>query len=259
MNESLDLIMNRKSLRSFLLKEVEMEKQSVIIEAALRAPTAGNMMLYSIINVTNQDLKNTLSETCDHQPFIAKAPFILLFLADLQRWYDYFKISKVPDLCNKLDIPFKDPEKGKLFLACCDTMVAAQNSVIAAESLGMGSCYIGDIMENYEIHKDIFDLPPFVFPLTLICFGYPTSSHKVKKQSPRFSKEFIVYENRYKRLTPKDFKNMYQPLKDRYFDHDGYFIKGANNLGQHFYLRKFVSDYAAELDRSINLMMENWK
>ena len=62
-----------------------------------------------------------------------------------------------------------------LFLACCDALIAAQTAVIAAESLGIGTCYIGDIMENYEEHEELFGLPKYVFPIRLICFGYPTN------------------------------------------------------------------------------------
>ena len=67
-------------------------------------------------------------------------------------------------------------------LACCDALIAAQTAVIAAESLGIGSCYIGDIMENYEAHRDLFGLPQYVFPICLLCFGYPTQQ---QMQRPR--------------------------------------------------------------------------
>ncbi len=72
------------------------------------------------------------------------------------------------------EAPMRKPEEGDLFLACCDALIAAQTAVIAAESLGLGSCYIGDIMENYEVHRDLFKLPKYVFPICLVCFGYPT-------------------------------------------------------------------------------------
>ncbi|MEX1329519.1 MAG: nitroreductase family protein [Desulfobacterales bacterium] len=58
-----------------------------------------------------------------------------------------------------------------LLLVCCDALIAAQTAVIAAESLGVGSCYIGEIMENYEEHKELFGLPKYVFLISLICFG----------------------------------------------------------------------------------------
>jgi nitroreductase len=150
MNETLKLIKNRKSVRTYTEKEISRDFKDKIIHAAMRAPTAGNMMLYSMIEVENQDIKNKLSVSCDNQPFIAKAPFVLLFLADYQRWNDFFIESGVQKM--------RTPEEGDLILACCDALIAAQNSVIAAESMGIGSCYIGDILENYEFHRDLFDL-----------------------------------------------------------------------------------------------------
>ena len=73
----------------------------MILKATFRAPTAGNMMLYSIIDISDQALKEKLAETCDHQPFIAKAPLVLLFLADYQRWYDYYIYSGTTEACRK--------------------------------------------------------------------------------------------------------------------------------------------------------------
>ena len=101
MNQTMELLLNRKSVRVYEEKEVSAEAKEEIIAAALRAPTAGNLMLYSIIEVTEQSTKDRLVTTCDNQPFIAKAPFVLLFLADYQRWYDIFQVSGVEQLCEQ--------------------------------------------------------------------------------------------------------------------------------------------------------------
>ncbi len=149
-NETLQLLETRKSLRAYSEQPVTQAETDAIIQGAMRAPTAGNMMLYSIIQVDDQEKKARLAQTCDNQPFIAKAPLVLLFLADMQRWYDYYAVCDVPELCRKHGEPFKKPEESDLLLSCCDALIAAQNAVIAAESLGIGSCYIGDIIENIE-------------------------------------------------------------------------------------------------------------
>jgi len=99
MNPVIQTILSRKSVRAYENKPIEADIKSVIIQAALRAPTAGNMMLYSIIEVDDQNKKKSLAKTCDNQPFIAKAPLVLLFLADYQRWYDYFVYSGVEEAC----------------------------------------------------------------------------------------------------------------------------------------------------------------
>ncbi len=101
MNETINLLMNRHSVRAYVPDSVSGEEKDTILKAAFRAPTAGNMMLYSIIDITDQSLKDRLAETCDHQPFIAKAPLVLLFLADYQRWHDYFIHSGAKDVCRR--------------------------------------------------------------------------------------------------------------------------------------------------------------
>ena len=101
MNPVIDVMMKRKSVRAYEPKEIEAEVKAEILKATLRAPTAGNMMLYSIVDVTDQAIKDKLAITCDHQPFIAKAPMVWMFLADYQRWFDYFIASDVETLCRQ--------------------------------------------------------------------------------------------------------------------------------------------------------------
>ncbi|HSR03568.1 MAG TPA: nitroreductase family protein, partial [Proteiniclasticum sp.] len=72
MNIIYESLMNRKSVRVFEDRIVEESIKEAVLNAAFQAPTAGNQMLYSIIDVTDQNLKNELSITCDNQPFIAK-------------------------------------------------------------------------------------------------------------------------------------------------------------------------------------------
>src|SRR5665648_29342 len=150
MNETLALIEGRCSTRVFAPAPVTDDEKAAILHAALRAPTGGNMQLYSIIQVEDQALKDRLAVTCDDQPFIAKAPWVLIFVADLQRWVDLFAASGVERLEGVTHR--MTPGVGDLLLACSDALIAAQNAVIAAESLGIGSCYIGDILENGEEH-----------------------------------------------------------------------------------------------------------
>ena len=137
MHPALDLLLHRKSIRVYTDQPIENAEKQAIPQAAMRAPTAGNMMLYSIIEVDDQALKDRLAVTCDHQPFIAKAPYLLLFLADYQRWYDYYLAGGVERICQERGLPMRHPEEGDLLLACCDTLIAAHAAVVAAEALGI--------------------------------------------------------------------------------------------------------------------------
>src|SRR5512133_1686600 len=97
MNETLQVIANRRSVRNYASTPLTEEEKNAILSSAMRAPTAGNMMLYSIIEIEDQALKDRLAVTCDDQPFIAKAPFLLLFVADYQRYFDTFTMSNVEE------------------------------------------------------------------------------------------------------------------------------------------------------------------
>ncbi len=86
MNDTIKQLMERKSVRVYTDQEIPIEEKRLILQAAMEAPTAGNQQLYTILDITDQNLKNRLSETCDHQPFIAKAKMVLIFCADCQKW-----------------------------------------------------------------------------------------------------------------------------------------------------------------------------
>ena len=258
MNQVMEVLLHRKSVRAYNGREIPAEVKDEILSATLRAPTAGNMMLYSIIEVKDAGAKKTLVRTCDNQPFIATAPLVLLFLADYQRWYDYFIVSRVEDVCTESGIPMRKPEEGDLLLACCDAIIAAQTAVIAAESLGVGSCYIGDIMENFEEHRDLFHLPKYVFPICLVCFGYATKQQRERPLTPRFARDFIVFENRYRRLTEDEFREMYRDREARVFK-EREVVEGARNMGQLIYKRKFGTDFAIELNRSVRAILKAWR
>jgi len=253
MNPVIDVLMKRKSMRAYEQKEIEAEIKAEILKATLRAPTAGNMMLYSIVDVTDQKIKDKLAVTCDDQPFIARAPMVWLFLADYQRWFDYFVASDVQALCREGKTAMRKPEEGDLFLACSDALIAAQNAVIAAESFGIGSCYIGDIMEQYETHRELFNLPQYVFPISMVVFGYPTRQQKDRKYTSRFDQKFIVFENQYRRLGREDFDEMFRETESQMTPKEG-----IANFGQAMYTRKFSSDFSVEMSRSVRAILKGW-
>jgi FMN reductase (NADPH)/FMN reductase [NAD(P)H] len=258
MNETVGVILNRKSCREFLAKAIPQKTKTDIIGATLRAPTAGNLMLYSIIEVNDQAAKDTLAVSCDHQPFIARAPWVLLFLADYQRWLDYFELCGTGDFARRTGLPVRKPAEGDLMLACCDALIAAQTTVIAAEACGLGSCYIGDIMENYETHRDLFKLPRYTFPICLLCLGYPTEPQKARQPTSRFDREFVVFENRYRRLGESEFKKMFEKEQARAFK-NAEELDGAINVGQLIYRRKFAASFAMEMNRSVKAILKQWE
>jgi FMN reductase (NADPH)/FMN reductase [NAD(P)H] len=256
MNQVLEVLMKRKSVRAYEERAISPEVRAEILKATFRAPTAGNLMLYSILDITDQGIKDRLAVTCDHQPFIARAPMVWVFLADYQRWFDYFLASDMETVCERKKLPLEKPREGDLFLACCDALIAAQSAVIAAESLGVGSCYIGDILENFETHREIFNLPQYVFPICMLVFGYPTLQQQERKLTTRFDEKFIVFENQYHRLDPAEFNEMFASQNERL--PRGKVMEGIENFGQLMYFRKFGADFSVEMRRSVREMLKAW-
>jgi len=252
MNDTIRLIANRRSVRAYEDRPIDRQTVDRIIQSAMRAPTAGGMMLYSIVEIADQAIKDQLAESCDHQPFIAKAPLVLLFLADYQRWFDFFVASGVHEHCQERGKTMRMPGEGDLLLACCDALIAAQTAAIVAESLGIGSCYIGDIMEHYEFHRDLLGLPQYTFPVTMVCFGYPTPAAATRQLTSRFPQQMIHHVDRYRRLDGEALLQAYADGAPPRFAGD------PDNAGQRVYDRKFGADFSVEMTRSVRAAIRSW-
>lgn len=234
MNEVIRLLNERKSVRAFTEREISIEDKNAILNAASQAPTAGNQQLYTIIDVTDQALKEELVKSCDNQPFIAKGKMVLVFCADCLKWYQGFKQTG----CSP-----RDPGVGDLLLAVSDANIAAENAVIAAESLGIGSCYIGDIMENCEKQRELLNLPKYVFPAAMLVFGYPQDSQAARQKPERAPLDRIVSENAYPEITDEHLEALfaYKATAREYEDWMRAFCE-----------RKYNSDFSVEMTRSVN-------
>jgi FMN reductase (NADPH)/FMN reductase [NAD(P)H] len=249
------VFLERKSVRAYTDAPIPLEIREQVLAAALRAPTAGNMMLYTILEVEDQALKERLAVTCDDQPFIARAPWVLVFLADYARMMAHFRASGVPERCAREGKPFLAPRESDLLLACCDALIAAQTAALAAESLGLGSCYIGDVMENWETHRELLALPRCTFPITMLCFGWPTGQQAARRLPARLPKDIVVNKNRYAMPSEEALAALYSG--------EGYgaFVPTpqADNQGQALYARKFSADFSKEMRRSVAAMLEDWR
>ena len=240
MHQIIQSLMDRKSVRSFTEQEIPEKIVQVILNASTQAPTAGNQQLYTILRISDPEKKHRLSISCDHQPFIEKAKLVLVYCADCLKWYTAFKESG----CDP-----REPGAGDLLLAVCDAVIAAQNAVVAAESFGIGSCYIGDIMENIEEQRDILGLPPYVFPAAMLVFGYPTEQQIRRKKPERADLKYIVHENSYHELSAEELEDMLS----------------FHTVGQDYHTwlkafcgRKYNSDFSREMTRSVRKYLDDF-
>ena len=241
MTKTIDELIKRQSTRIFTSKKISKKDKNLIIESSINAPSAGNMQLYSIIDVSDRKIINKLSKLCDNQDFIAKAKMVLIFCADYQKWFDAFTSN---------NIKIRKPNSGDLLLSMEDAIIAAQNSVTAAYSLGIGSCYIGDIMENYEEIVSLLKLPKYAYPACMVVYGYPDISHIAKNKPKRFDNKYVVFNNTYKRLNNNELKKMFD---------DRTKAKGYKEWLKYFAEWKFNSDFSKEMSRSANLYIKRFK
>lgn len=241
MNETIRQLTARKSVRVFLDREISKEAKEAILHAACAAPTAGNQQLYTIIDVTDPDIKAHLVDTCDHQPFIADAKMVLIFCADCKKWYDAFLSTGCAP---------RKPGVGDLMLAVSDANIAAQNAVTAAHSLGIGSCYIGDIMENCEEQRALLHLPEYVFPAAMLVFGYPTEQQMARPKPRRADMEHIVHENAYRQMDEGELRDLFSIRAEK---------KEYEDYMKAFCARKYNSDFSLEMTRSVTRYLKQFE
>ncbi|MDO5440074.1 MAG: nitroreductase family protein [Erysipelotrichaceae bacterium] len=240
MNNTIQEMIDRQSIRAYKDKEITKEDKDLIINAGINGPSAGNMQLYSIIDVKDKDTIEKLSVLCDNQPFIKNAKMVLVFCADYEKWYNAF---------NDLDLNPRLPGKGDLLLAIEDAMIVAQNTVNAAWSLGIGSCYIGDIMENYEEVTKLLELPDYVYPACMVVYGYIDENQTRKFKPKRVDNKYVVFENKYRSLNNEELKDMFES-RNINEDYETWMKK--------FIERKYNSDFSKEMCRSANKYIERF-
>ena len=240
-NQVLTQLRARKSVRAFTDEPVSPAVKRAVLEAACAAPTAGNQQLYTILDITDQALKDALADSCDHQPFIARAPMVLIFCADCRKWYDAFAAGG----CEP-----RKPGPGDLWLALSDANIAAQNAVTAAWSLGLGSCYIGDILENAETHRALLRLPEYVVPAAMAVFGYPTDQQRARAKPARCGLEHSGHENGYRTMEGAEREAMlaWKAESRPYSEWLDAFCK-----------RKYNSDFSREMSRSMAVYLEEFR
>jgi FMN reductase (NADPH) len=257
MNETIELLLKRRSVRSFAPQKIEEEQIALLKEATLRAPTAGNMVLYSILEIDNQATKEELARLCDNQIMIAKAPLVWVFVADLAKWVTYYREEQA--IAKAQSIQWREPAAGDLMLAIDDALIAAQNAVIAAEALGLGSCYIGDVLEQHEDITELLQLPPYTAVATMVIFGLPPEHFGSQtSQSLRPAAEHVFMQEHYRPLELAQLREAYgkqeeQMRKQRRLPYDN-----QGTIADYYYLRKYCSSFMEEMNRSVRLMLQQW-
>lgn len=187
MNEAIETILNHRSVRNFEDKQLSREQIETIVKSAQSASTSSFMQAYSIIGVTDRSKKERLAELVGNQPYVANNGHFLVFCADL---YRHTLIGEMEGI----DVIPSIESTEKFMVSLIDAALAAQNAAIAAESMGMGICYIGGIRNDLKAVQEVLKTPEYVVPLFGMAIGYPAKLNDLK---PRLPMNHVYMENQY--------------------------------------------------------------
>lgn len=187
MNEMISTILNHRSIRDFKDKQLSDEQIKTIVSCAQAASTSSFIQAYSIIGIKNKDKKQKLAELAGNQEYVAQNGHLFVFCADLSR-HEFIGEMEGKDVKASIE------STEKFMVALIDASLAAQNAAIAAESLGLGICYIGGIRNNLQAVQELLKTPERVIPLFGMTVGYP---EKINDQKPRLPFEHIYHEEEY--------------------------------------------------------------
>ncbi|MDG5473355.1 oxygen-insensitive NADPH nitroreductase [Jeotgalibacillus sp. ET6] len=187
MKKTIELLKNHRSVRKF--KDVPLTKNQIktIVEAAQMASTSSFIQAYTIIGITDKEKKKELAALAGGQEYVAESGHLFLFCADL---YRHAHIGQWKDA----DVQPSIESTEKFMVAVIDASLAAQNAAIAAESMGLGICYIGGIRNNLAEVNQVIDAPEYVVPLFGLTVGVPDQETAIK---PRMPFEMVYHENSY--------------------------------------------------------------
>lgn len=187
LTDSIATMTAHQSVRAFLPDPLPAGALDAILTAARSSPTSSNLQAYSVIVVTEPERKARLAELSGRQRFIAEAPVFLVFCAD--QW-------RLQYVCDRQGYPMVAQYLDAFVIAVVDAALAAQNAVVAAESLGLGTCYVGSIRNDIAAVCNLLGLPQRVMPVTGLSVGYaaPWARPGLK---PRLPARVTVHRERY--------------------------------------------------------------
>lgn len=203
---TIELIKDHVSVRDFSDKKLTTEEVNELVTAAQSASTASFLQAYSILSITDQNLLEELVDKGNLQHFILEAGHFFIFCADFRRH---------KDLADFENIDIQDTLEGidAILVGAIDASLAAQNMVIAAESLGMGVCYIGGVRDGIESISEILQLPEYVFPVYGLAVGFPNNKNQ---QKPRFQQKAVHYFNHFPEDTLTETLQYEKRIQDYY-------------------------------------------
>ena len=186
MNEVMALLKAHRSIRKFTDQTVSDEWIRQIVACGQAAATSSNLQATTVIRVRDAGKRAQLAELSGGQTYVASAGAFLVCCADLHR-------SRLA--CEMQGGTFCPGMTEQFLAATADVALFAQNCVVAAESLGLGICYIGGLRNRPQEVSDLLALPESVYPVFGLCLGFPAQDPEIK---PRLPLHAVLMEDGYR-------------------------------------------------------------
>lgn len=212
----------RRTIRKYSDREVSNELLNEILATAMRAPTCGNMQLYSVVVTRSEEGKKALAPAHFNQPMVTQAPVVLTVCADFNRFTRW---------CSLRNADAGYDNFISLVSAVADASIYAQQIVAIAEEQGLGTCYLGTVAYNAPQVAEVLDLPTLVVPVACITLGWPEGEGE---ETERLPLEAIVHEEKYREDSDERILELFAE-KEAYPANKGYVEEnGKENLAQVF-------------------------
>ncbi|MEM7345721.1 MAG: nitroreductase family protein [Chloroflexota bacterium] len=246
----IELAQRHRSIRSFTEQTIDDTLLQELLMAGLRSSSSGNMQTWSVIVTKDEANKHKLYEAHVRQGMILEAPLVLTFCADVFRLREWIRVNDAKQSFDDL-LGF--------LTGAVDAVIAAQTISLAAESVGLGICYMGTTWWAADQIIDILELPEGVFPVTSLVIGYPAEAPELRDRLPL---DLVVHQETYHRLSDEEIQQTHADREKkawaRYTANKKLYKKlqdaGITHVTQ-FYTSEFK--YPKRLHREVSEMLIN--
>ncbi len=184
-NSTTELLLSHRSIRKFTDQAVSDDIIEALVRCGQAAATSSNVQGVSVIHVTDNAKREALAQYAGGQPYVVSAGAFLVYCADLNRQ---------KQACENQQGEFATGMTEHFMIATIDVALAAQNTVVAAESMGLGICYIGGLRNKPAEVSQLLAIPDHAYPVFGLCIGYPDQDPEIK---PRLPLDAVLMKNSY--------------------------------------------------------------
>ena len=225
---TLDTLINHRSIRKYKKQSIAKELLDKILTAGARGSNTGNMQIYSIVVTQDEQRKKELAKFHFGQPMVENAAAVITVCLDINRWNKWcLQRNADPAYDNLL----------WLLTGSVDATIVSQNICVAAESQGLGICYLGTVLYNAPEIAEYLNLPKGVVPITTITIGYPDET---AEESDRLPLDSVVHYEQYRDYTPADINKAFAEKENLPLTKELIKQNGTENLAQIFTQKRYT-------------------